>query len=138
LQLNQQNNSFEEDEEEPEEFDETDIEDLRCEEEQNGPFGFPIQAPVRTTSPLQRQSRLNLGSGLKSSQEVYGFDWDKKPSDADMLKYLKYMQLSDQNIGRQRQPNEGSLRSFSKLAPIYEFSSPFYTYDSAFNVSLNL
>jgi hypothetical protein len=137
--LNQQNSIDENIEDEFEDtFDETDTEDLKCEEEQNGPFGFPIQPPIRTTSPLQRQSLLTLRSGLKTSQEVYGFDWDRKSHEADMHKYMKYVQLSDQVIGRKHQPNDGSLRSFSKLAPIYEFTPTFYTYDSVFNVCLVL
>ncbi|KAI6183887.1 Polyphosphoinositide phosphatase [Aphelenchoides bicaudatus] len=135
--LNQQ--SVDDDEEDAEDInDETDSEDLKCEQEQSGPFGFPIQTTqVRTTSPLQRQNLLTLDSGLKSSQEVYGFDWNKKPSDVDMHRYHKYIQLSDQSFSRQNQPNDGSLRSFSKLKPIYEFSSTFFTYDSAFSTELD-
>jgi hypothetical protein len=113
-------------------------EDLKCEEEHNGPpYGFPIQPFVRNTSPVQHQSRLDLSVGLKSPLEVYGFDWDRQLSEADMTKYRKYAQLSEPNAEIKNIQNDGSLHSFSKLKPIFEFIPSFYTVDNVFNVSLS-
>jgi hypothetical protein len=119
-----------------ESYDEIIEEDLKCDEEQNGPpYGFPVQPFIRTSSPTAFQSRLSLGIGLKSSLEVYGFDWDRPLSEADMNKYRKYAQLAEQNCEMKRLPNDGSLQSFSKLKPIFEFKPSFLTVDNVFNVS---
>lgn len=134
--LTQQSSVDDEDDEVDEEsYSEIVEEDLRCEEELNGPpYGFPIQPFVHAPSPPQFKSRLDLNIGLKSPLEVYGFDWDRPLSEIDMNKYRKYAQLAEQNSEIKSMPNDGSLKSFSKLKPIFEFKRSFLTVDNVFNV----
>lgn len=113
-----------------------DNEDLKTEENLNNfPVPLTFNQIVRTsTPPPRRTSRLNLGSGLKDSKTVYGFDWVKPLSSADIVKYQKYVQLSQQTQGSPLA--ESSLRSFSQLPPIFQFQKSFYTVDSVFSVSI--
>ena len=80
---------------------------------------------------------MTLSTGLRSSIDVYGYDSTRQPSDADLAKYRKYVQLATRAAGAyavDRADNDGSLRAFSRLKPIYEFSPSLFTVDSVFSV----
>ncbi|KAI6194548.1 Polyphosphoinositide phosphatase [Aphelenchoides besseyi] len=129
------NQSLDDEDDEEDEMPTEDV--LKCEEEPNGPpYGFPTVPIFRPSSTSSAVNRLNLTTGLSSSSEVYGFNWDRKPSDADLAKYRKYVQLSGQYANPLTVVNDGSLQAFSRLQPIFEFTRSFYTTDSVFQTEL--
>lgn len=84
----------------PDEEDEDDDEpagpeddDVVIEEDLN-PDPSIIASTHRPSAGPPSRLQLCVSSGLKTSQQVYGFDLSE-PREADMLKYRRYVQLAE-------------------------------------------
>ncbi|CAD5211246.1 unnamed protein product [Bursaphelenchus okinawaensis] len=124
--------SLAEDDEDDDEEEQTE-DDIKDDQDLN-------HAPAFQEKPVIHDFKqtLNLTLGLKSCLLLYGFNWDKNISDADMKKYKKYVQLGQKNVNDVRESEvAGSLSSFSRLPPIFQFQRYFYTVDSVFSTELD-
>ncbi|KAH7716086.1 hypothetical protein AAVH_16453 [Aphelenchoides avenae] len=128
----------------PEEEDEDDDEptgpeddDVVIEEDLN-PESSVVAATFHPSSAPPTRLQLSVSTGLKSTQEIYGFELSE-PHEADMLKYRRYVQLAEVPPNTEvmsASENEGTLESFCKLQPLFEFTPSFFTVDSSFHTDL--
>ncbi|VDK81523.1 unnamed protein product [Litomosoides sigmodontis] len=127
--------------------DEEDGPVLNSDTEAHYECGFSSVGKPRTTASTNREVTSNqknnrvLCRGILTTKEAYGFEV-KKPSDADMAKYVKYACLSGCTSSRKDLRLSGMPKRLNDLSasaiPDYSRLQPtsFFKSDSVFSVSL--